>query len=114
MMRLAQMTPAQPEPTRSRGAWTAAAVVGLAVTLGGQPTEVVLETPMAPAFQAALEQWDATFGHYGVSAAVILADGTRWEGAAGRARDDVLTPEHHPGRQHHQDDDSGRDPAARR
>ncbi len=50
---------------------------------------------MAAAFQAAIDEWAAGVGHYGVSASVILADGSRWDGAAGRAGADTwLTPDH--------------------
>lgn len=45
-------------------------------------------------FQAALDDWTRNPDHYGVSASVILADGTQWSGAAGRAGDGALRPEH--------------------
>lgn len=53
--------------------------------------------PAAPAtaLQAALDEWAAVPGHYGVSASVILRDGTEWIGVAGRAGDDALmAPDH--------------------
>lgn len=52
------------------------------------------EVPTA-ALQAALDEWAAAPGHYGVSASVILREGTEWTGVAGRAGDDApVAPDH--------------------
>lgn len=44
--------------------------------------------------QAALDRWAARSTHYGVSAAVILRDGTSWAGAAGSAGAGPLRSDH--------------------
>ncbi|MEZ4416349.1 MAG: serine hydrolase domain-containing protein [Gemmatimonadota bacterium] len=49
----------------------------------------------SPRLQAAIDTWAATAGHRGVSAAVILASGEEWVGAAGtEAAGAELGPEH--------------------
>ena len=50
---------------------------------------------LAASLQRSLDQWAMEPGHRGVTAAVILADGAEWTGAAGRAADDeAMRPEH--------------------
>ncbi len=51
--------------------------------------------PAGPAaFQAALDRWAGGSSHYGVSASIVLADGTQWSGTAGQAGAEALRPEH--------------------
>ncbi len=50
---------------------------------------------MTQAWQDAIERWAAAPGHRGVSASVILPDGTQWSGVAGMAGPgESLEPEH--------------------
>lgn len=50
---------------------------------------------LAASLQRALVDWAAVAGHRGVTAAIVLPDGARWTGAAGRAADgEAMRPEH--------------------
>lgn len=50
---------------------------------------------LADQLQAALARWAEVSGHHGVSASVILRDGTQWNGVAGLSRPgEPLRPEH--------------------
>jgi D-alanyl-D-alanine carboxypeptidase len=67
-----------------------AAVVGGGLALARpEPTPVpVVPEPIVEALDRALHDWLAAPGHVGVTAAVILPDGARWEAAVGAASPD--------------------------
>jgi D-alanyl-D-alanine carboxypeptidase len=70
----------------SRGAAACALaglVAGCAASLGDESTGAAAPLTREAAFDAALDRWAAAPGHEGVSASVILGDGTQWTGAAG-------------------------------
>lgn len=73
------------------------ALVGASFALvRAEPTPAVaVPAATAEALDGALHAWLATPGHVGVSAAVILPDGARWEAAVGAASpDEPLTVDH--------------------
>lgn len=73
----------------------AVAIVVLAALGGLQSRAETAASPVGAALQAAIDQWAAQPGHHGVSAAVLLPEGTLWSGVAGRAGDEEhLAPEH--------------------
>ncbi len=51
------------------------------------------DRPLPVSFQSALDDWARGPGHYGVSASIILKDGTQWSGTAGRAGAGLIQPE---------------------
>jgi D-alanyl-D-alanine carboxypeptidase len=56
------------------------------VACGNSPTTpgtLLPQDARAEQFRTALDTWAAGAGHYGVSASVILSDGTQWSGVAG-------------------------------
>jgi D-alanyl-D-alanine carboxypeptidase len=67
------------------------------VACGNPPTTPGTPLPQSARveqFRAALNTWAAGAGHYGVSASVILSDGTQWSGVAGLSGVGQLRLEH--------------------
>lgn len=73
----------------------AAVIAALAAARAPSPAPAVVPPSVAAALDAALREWRDAPGHVGVSAAVILPDGGRWESAVGEASpDELLTVDH--------------------
>lgn len=74
----------------------AVALLGGLALVRAEPTPTPAVPPaIVEALDGALHEWRAAPDHVGVSAAVILADGARWESAVGAASpDEPLTVDH--------------------
>ncbi len=60
-----------------------------------EPVQPTMPAELGAHLQQALDRWAGAPGHRGVTAAVVLKDGTRWIGAAGLARvDEPMRAEH--------------------
>jgi D-alanyl-D-alanine carboxypeptidase len=76
--------------------WVWVLAVGVWLAMSAQPARAVSSAvPMAAALQAALDRGAEAPGHHGVSAAVVLADGSRWTGVAGRSDAESPLEPHH-------------------